>query len=380
MLVSIIVLVDTTLYAALTPLLGRFAHDLHLSSTGAGALVAAYAGGALLGGLPGGFAAARLGPRRAVLTGLVLMGSASVGFAWADSYSALIVARACQGAGSAFTWAGAFAWLIASAPRERRGELIGTAMGAAVVGALLGPVIGAVAALAGRGPVFTGVAALDGVLAIVTLTIASHAPERPSLAAVRRAARNRQFGAGLGLLALASLLEAILSVISPLHLSARGWDPTAIGAAWLIAAAVEAVESPFVGRLSDRRGPLVPSRWALAVGCALSLALALVLAPLPYALLIVLTSACYGVLFTPSFALIADGAERAQLPQGLAFGMMNAGWAVGGLAGSAGAGALAQGLGQRFPYLIAAAACLLAWALLARRSARRRLEAEHAVT
>ena len=53
-LVCGLVWVDTMLYAALTPLLPRFTHDLHLSKTGAGVLVAAYAAGALIGGLPGG--------------------------------------------------------------------------------------------------------------------------------------------------------------------------------------------------------------------------------------------------------------------------------------------------------------------------------------
>src|SRR5947208_2869405 len=65
-----VVFVDTALYAALTPLLPHFVHEFHLSKRGAGLLVAAYAGGALLGGIPGGIAAARFGPRRAVLAGL----------------------------------------------------------------------------------------------------------------------------------------------------------------------------------------------------------------------------------------------------------------------------------------------------------------------
>ena len=39
---------------------------------------------ALVGGLPGGIAAARLGPRRAVLIGLALMTVAGVTFAFAD--------------------------------------------------------------------------------------------------------------------------------------------------------------------------------------------------------------------------------------------------------------------------------------------------------
>jgi len=128
-LVSVLVLVDTMLYAALVPLLPHFASELHLSKAGAGTLVAAYAAGALLGGLPGGRAAARLGPRRAVLIGLTLMGLSSIGFAFADTFGTLVIARAIQGAGSAFTWAGAFSWLISSAPRAQRGEMIGRTMG-----------------------------------------------------------------------------------------------------------------------------------------------------------------------------------------------------------------------------------------------------------
>ena len=116
-LVAVLVFVDTMLYAALTPLLPHFAAELGLSKTGAGALVGAYAAGALIGGLPGGFAAVRLGARRAVLVGLTAMGLASLGFAFADSFGTLFLARLLQGAGSAFTWAGAFAWLLAAAPR-----------------------------------------------------------------------------------------------------------------------------------------------------------------------------------------------------------------------------------------------------------------------
>jgi MFS family permease len=179
LLVASLVFVDTMLYAALTPLLPHFAHTLHLSKAGAGVLVAAYAAGALVGGLPGGAAAARLGPQRAVLVGLTLMGLASLGFAFVHGFWPLFAARFLQGAGSAFTWAGAFAWLLAAAPRERRGEMIGTAMGAAVFGALFGPVVGAAAALLGRDVVFTALAGLAVVLAVWTLRLDSIPPEMP---------------------------------------------------------------------------------------------------------------------------------------------------------------------------------------------------------
>src|SRR3954453_18143633 len=65
LLVCALVGVDTLLYTALTPLLPHFAHELHLSKARAGTLVAAYAAGALVGGLPGGWATAKLGARRA---------------------------------------------------------------------------------------------------------------------------------------------------------------------------------------------------------------------------------------------------------------------------------------------------------------------------
>jgi MFS family permease len=357
LLVCALVLVDTMLYAALTPLLGRFAQQLHLSSATAGVLVAAYAAGALVGGLPGGVAAARMGPRRAVLAGLALMCVASLSFAWSDSFWSLAGARFVQGAGSAFTWAGAFAWLLAAAPRERRGELIGTAMGAAVFGALFGPVLGALAAVVGRATVFSAVAGLALALAALTMFIESRPPEVPSVAALRRAAASPSFRGGLGLLAFASLLSGVLAVLTPLHLAAAGWGPTAIGAVWLVGAAIEAADSRLIGRLSDRHGALVPVRWALLGGAVTSLALTLDVGPLPYALFVVVASVAYGVLFTPAFALIADGADHARLAQGMAFGMMNAAWALGAMAGPAAGGAIAGAVGDRTPFILVASAC-----------------------
>ena len=361
LLVAVLVFVDTMLYAALTPLLPHFADDLGLSKTRAGALVAAYAAGALIGGLPGGFAAVRLGARRAVLVGLTGMGLASLGFAFAGSFGTLFLARLLQGCGSAFTWAGAFAWLLAAAPRTRRGELLGSAMGAAIFGAMFGPVIGAAAALAGRATIFSALAGLAFVLVVWTLRLGS-APsgELPSASALARAFRNRQFSGGLALMALPSLLFGVLSVLGPLHLSAAGWGAAAIGAVWLVGAALETVQAPLVGRLADRRGRLLPVRVALTVAALASFALAADSRPLLYVPLVVIAATAYGLLFTPAFALIADGAERSGLAQGMAFGFMNAAWAVGAVVGPAVGGAIANATGDWIPFLLAAGACSLA--------------------
>jgi MFS family permease len=294
----------------------------------------------------------------------VLMGLSSVAFAFVHGFWPLAAARFAQGCGSGFTWAGAFAWLLASAPRERRGELIGTALGAAVFGALFGPVVGAGAALLGRGVVFTAVAASAVLLGAWTLRIESvpPPPEHPSAAAVLRALRNSAFVGGLLLMALPSLLWGVLSTLAPLQLSDFGWGAAAIGAVWLVGAAVETALSPLAGRMIDRRGVLVPVQLALVISVAVSIGLAVTPRPLIYVPLLIAASGAYGVLFTPAFALIADGAERSALPQGMAFGVMNAAWASGALIGPAVGGAVAEATGDVVPYLVSAGLCAVALA------------------
>ena len=366
LLVAVLVWVDTLLYSALTPLLPHFAQTLHLSKAGAGVLVAAYAAGALVGGVPGGAAAVRFGPQRAVLVGLTLMGLASLAFAFAHGFWPLAGARFLQGVGSGFTWAGAFAWLLAAVPRERRGEYIGTALGAAVFGALLGPVVGAAAALIGRDVVFTALAGFAVVLGVWTLRLESIPPEAPSFNAMLRALRDSRFVGGLALMGLPSFLFGVLATLAPLHLSAAGWGAAAIGAVWLVGAALETVVSPVSGRLIDRRGVLMPVQVALVGGIAVSIGLALSPRPLAYVPLVVLAGGAYGLLFTPAFALIAEGAERTGLAQGMAFGLMNAAWAMGALIGPAAGGAVAGATGDVVPYLVSAGLCAAALAVVRR--------------
>jgi len=93
-LVSSIIFVDAMLYTALTPLVPGYADEFELSKTGAGLLVGAFGAGAIFGGIPGGLAAARFGPRSAVIGGLVLLGIASLAFAVAGVASSRSASRA----------------------------------------------------------------------------------------------------------------------------------------------------------------------------------------------------------------------------------------------------------------------------------------------
>jgi MFS family permease len=376
LLVAVLVAVDTMLYSALTPLLPHLAHELGFSKARAGVLVAAYAGGALLAGFAGGIAATRFGPRPAVLIGLTSMGIAGVCFAFAGSFWTLFAARLFQGAGSGFTWAGSFAWLLAATPRERRGEMLGTAMGSATFGAMLGPVVGAAAALAGRGVVFATLAGLSIVLIVWTLRLDSAPAESMVWSAVGRALRNGTFVTGMLLMTLGALLFGVLAVLAPLHLSAAGWGAAAIGAVWLAGAALETVQAPLIGRMSDRRGPILPTKVALVAAAILSLGLATGARPLAYAPLLVIAAIFYGSLFTTAFALLANGAEEVGLPQGMAFGLMNVAWATGAVSGPAAGGAIASATGDWIPFVLGSALCAGSFVVLRRRTSVRRMDAK----
>src|SRR3990170_4122294 len=145
------------LFGTLSPLIPGYAQQYDLSKAGAGVLAAAFGAGALLGGIPGGLAAARFGPKSAVVLGLALLAAACFLFAVAGSAEALGIARFVQGFSSTVTWAGALAWATVSSPRERRGG---------GVGAIVGPMVGGTADAVGIRTSFFVVGAVAAVLAL----------------------------------------------------------------------------------------------------------------------------------------------------------------------------------------------------------------------
>ena len=365
-LVCAVVVVDTLLYAALTPLLPHYTEVYGLSKAGAGLLAAMYAIGALVGGLPAGSVASRLGPRAAVLGGLALMATASFAFGWAGAIEALWVARFVQGLGSSLTWTGALAWLATTTPRERRGAAMGTAMAAAVVGALLGPVLGAAASVVGTRAAFTAVAVFGAGLAFWALRFPPAPADPQPLAAAFRALRDRGILTGLWLITLPALLFGVLSVLMPLALSDVGFGAIAIGAVWLVTAAIEAALNPVLGHVSDRRGPLTPVRIALVACIAVSLLLAAASGPVALVALTLAAGVAYGAFYTPGLSVLSHTAEHIGLAQGLVFGLMNLSWAVGNSVGPLAGGALADAVGDALPYVLGAAVCAVTLAFVRR--------------
>ncbi len=369
--VCLVVFVDTVFYAAITPILPELSDEYDLSKTAAGVLAAAYPAGTFLGALPGGWLAARVGTRPTVLLGLGLLVASSVVFAFADSIVVLDVARFVQGIGGAASWAGALGWLIGAAPRERRGELIGTALAAAIIGALFGPVLGAAAGALGQAPVFGAVAAMGAAMMVWALRLRAAQPEGDSRVRTLLASLgDRRVLAGMWLTTLPGVLFGTLAVLGPLRMDELGAGATGIAAAWLIAAALEAIVNPLVGRLSDRRGRLIPSIAGVTGGGLVMLALPWPTSAWVLGGLVILAAPAIGTLWTPAMAMLSDGAEAFGVDQGFAFALVNLAWATGQTAGAAGSARLADAAGDRVPYLVLAGVCLLTLTLLVRRRER----------
>jgi len=371
LVIGAVVFLDTMFYAVISPLLPQLTHELRLSKLSAGVMTAGYPIGMLVASLPGGILAARVGPRLTVMLGLALLACSTVAFGLVHSAPLLDLARVLEGVGGACSWAGGIAWIVAEAPAERRGEMIGKAVGAAVGGALFGPAIGALASFTGRAVLFCALAALAVGLMALTRTLpddreSSTQGIRTVLAAIAR----RPMPVALWLMLLPALGSGVLNVLGPLRMHHFGAGAAAIGATWLVAAGLEALVAPVVGRLSDRHGRIVPLRAGLAATAVILACFTLPGSAASLAVVIVCTAVGLGFFWAPAMALLSDAGEAAGLDHALGAALMNLAWAGGVILGAAGGGAIAKSTGDLVPTGgIAVVFALTGLALLRRRPA-----------
>ncbi len=360
-LVGSLVLVETMFYSVLAPLLPYYVEHLGLTKTAAGTLSAFYAFGAIAFAVPAGFLVARIGARRTVLTGVALLAVSSVAFGFARELVVLDAARFVQGVGGSCLWAAGLTWLVSSAPEERRGTVIGSAVGIGIGGALLGPVLGGAATLTSPELVFTMIAALIAGLGLLALTTPAPPPGHPdTIADLLTAAREEpRLRAGILFTFLPSVLFGVFEVLAPLRLSFLGASTAAIAAIFLVCTVAEAAMSPLVGRLADRRGAFPVARLGLAACAVMAILLPLPGSLVPYAIALVAACVAFGWPWVPASAMLSAGAAYYELGQGVAFGLWNLAWGGGQAIGSAGGAGLAEASSDAVPYLLLGGLCAL---------------------
>ena len=357
-LVCAVVLVETLFFAALTPLLPELSREFGLSKTGVGVLSGAYPAGGTVGALCGAWLATRAGLRATTVVGMLVLATCCAGFGLAGDVWLLDLLRFVQGTGAAIAWTGGLAWLAAQAPPERRGELLGIALGAAVTGALLGPLVGGAARLTGRPAAFASVAALGVVLALWAARMpAPPRLTRQPLRLIASSLRRANVVSGVWLIALASLLFGCLTVLGPLSLDAVGVGALGMTIFWLVSAAIGAAQSPLLGRWSDRRGRLEPVRAGLIASIAVSLTIPLADSRATLIALVLAASVVYNSFWVPGGALLTEAAEAHGLEHGFSFALFNFAWAPAGAIGAIAGGSLADQLGNGGSYLVLALLC-----------------------
>jgi MFS family permease len=171
---------------------------------------------------------------------------------------------------------------------------------------------------------------------------------------------------GMWLVALPAVASGLLNVLGPLRLHRFGAGAAAIGATFVVAAAVEAAISPAIGSLSDRRGRLVPLRFGLALSAGGLLCFVLPHNAVLLAVVIVALVAALGGFWAPAMAMLSEAAEACGLDQGFAAALINLAWAGGQILGSGAGGAIAKAAGDAVPVIMTAALCSATLLALAR--------------
>jgi len=364
---GLVVLVESLYLTALSPLLPDLERDLGLSDLWLGLVVAGYPLGVVVATLPAAMIADRRGVRGITTLGLLLLGVATVVFAVAESPTVAFVARVIQGLGSAGAWSGAMTWVVAASPVSHRGRTIGFVMAFTLGGALVGPVLGGAASALGREPVFLAAGVLSLALALVSLRVAPppHVPPQ-GLAVLGRVLRSRDVLAAMGLIALVALVAGVSWTLVPTDMDRSGWSALAISVTFVAASAFEMVAGPLAGRWYDHEGERRP----LIAGLTATIALLTVLSfgfdgwSLPISMTLI--GLAFGLLMTPSLAMLSRRREQRGLGDALGIVTINLSFAPGFAVGPVLAGVAAETVGRDAAYLVVVAVALVALIAVAR--------------
>ena len=107
-----------------------------------GILFSSYAAAMIVATLFTGRVVDRRGPKRPLLTELIVLVAATLLFATGGPYWLLLVARFVQGIAGGIAWVAALSLIAAATGIEKRGQMMGIAMSTVTLGVLAGPPLG----------------------------------------------------------------------------------------------------------------------------------------------------------------------------------------------------------------------------------------------
>lgn len=269
----------------LVPILPLYARSFEISYALIGVVLASQGIGNLLGDIPAGILLGRLGEKRAMLVGVLLLGLATTAKGFATSVPELVIYGLLAGMGNALWNISRHAYITNATQLHQRGRANATFGGIGRIGTFAGPFVGGLVAAAFglRFPflVFGAITLIAFAVSAIFIVevksdqIAHRGGVRGHsrhLVELFRAHARILTTAGIGQLC-AQMIRSGRTVIIPLYAAdVVGLDVNAIGLVVTLAAAVDMAMFYPAGLIMDRYGrkyAMVPSFIIQAIGMAL---------------------------------------------------------------------------------------------------------------
>jgi DHA1 family solute carrier family 18 vesicular amine transporter 1/2 len=336
-LVTAATFTDIVALGVAVPVLPDLGRRLGASPAMIGLLFGSFGATMLLVSMPMGAVSDRVGRRAPMLGGLIALAASTLLFSYATTLPALFAARLVQGAADATTWVVGFALVADLYAPEERGRITGIILGGTSVAYLVGPSIGGW--LYEMGGIRLPFLAVTG-MAVLTLAgfswlrLPDHRATREPVPFVALLRHPQVLTCGVVVLLMAGTMTMfepvfVLFLQDTLHIS-----PARVGTVFAAAALANTIFHPIIGRMSDAWG----ARRLVGIGM---LAWSAALPLLPYAssfqlaiVLCVVQAATFALVGAPSLTFMAEATSEAGLGSfGTAYGLYNAIWALGLLAG-----------------------------------------------
>ena len=385
--VSLVIAVVVALgFGLVVPVLPLFVRAFDVGLFAVSGVVAAFSGVRLLSSIYTGGLADRIGGRRAVGYGAIIVAISSAGVAVAPNYWTVLVVRGIGGFGSALFFNALMTHVVRIIPPDVRGRAVGALQGAFLFGIAFGPSVGGVLAepLGLRWP-FVIYAAFCGSAGLVALRFqrggeASNQPQPPvlepedfaeagpanpkphglgrTLRLTREFCTDRAFVAALVMMAASrwAATGVRFSLVSVFGIEVVGTTEAVVGAALTLAVGTQLLVLWPTGRIADTVGRRVIAAPAYLLFAVFAGGLAFA-TTVP---LFLVAMALYGVgtgltSVTPP-AVVADIVPTEQT--GVAVGVLNTAGDLGSVLGPLVSGWLAQAYGYGWGF--GASAALLA--------------------
>jgi len=344
---------DIVALGVAVPVLPDLGRRLGASPAMIGLLFGSFGATMLIVSMPMGAISDRFGRRTPMLSGLVALAASTLLFSYATALPTLFAARLVQGAADATTWVVGFALVADLYQPDERGRVTGIILGGTSVAYLVGPSIGGwLYQIGGIRMPFLCVTAMAAVttLGYAWLDLPTHRAPTEAVP-VQKLIRHPQV---LTCSIVVLLMAATMTMFEPVFVlflqDTLHVGPARVGSVFAAAAVANVVLHPIVGRLADKWGAgrmagigLLASATALPV-VALTTSFQMAIA------VCVLQAGAFALVGSPSLSFMADATSNAGLGSfGTAYGLYNAVWAVGLLAGPPTGGYLYEQVG--FPRL-----------------------------